>query len=447
MSAGGVVTSGAGGPRRPAGAEPRRPSGAAADALRAADRRRSLVTGIGFVVVGAYALWAFGLGTRSGVDATFGMNVANSDAAEVGDLRVPARAWAVVMSLLCVAAGVVRMLPARSKVWRRVAVAVFLVAFVAAFLLWSVAGKQMSFAGVLRNTLVAAVPLVLGALAGLIGERSGVVNIAIEGQFLGGAFAAALTASVTGSPWAGLACGIAAGALIGALLAVFAVRYLVEQVVLGVVVNLLVAGLTGFLYTQLLQPDSDTYNNPGVFEDVAIPGLADIPVIGPVLFDVNVLVYLTYALVVLVHVGLFHTRWGLRARAVGEHPAAADTVGIRVSPTRYRNVVLAGGIAGIGGAFFTIGTVGAFSKDMTSGAGYIALAAVIFGRWRPAGAVAAALLFGFASALATSLQPLRTPIPTPFLQMAPYIATIFAVAGLVGRVRPPAAANKPYTKG
>ncbi|MGW1991014.1 ABC transporter permease [Embleya sp. NPDC001921] len=423
------------------------PTGEAADVVRAAARKKALITGIGFVLVGLYALWAFGFGTQSGVDAVFGMNVPNRDTTEVGDLSLPARAVAIAMSVVCMIAGGLRIALDRSRVAIRLSIALFLVAFVIAFLVWAVAGKQMSFAGALQNTLLAAVPLVLGALAGVIGERSGVVNIAIDGQFLFGAFAAALTASVTGSLWAGLAAGAVAGGLIGALLAVFAVRYLVEQVVLGVVINLLVAGITGFLYTQLLQKDPEGYNNPGVFENIRIPGLADIPVIGPVLFDVNIIVYLMYALVVIVQLGLFHTRWGLRARAVGEHPTAADTVGIKVNATRYRNVMMAGLIAGIGGAFLTIGTVGTFSKDMTSGAGYIALAAVIFGRWRPLGAVAAALLFGFTSALATSLQPLNTSIPSQFLQMMPYVVTIFAVAGLVGKVRAPAAANKPYTKG
>jgi simple sugar transport system permease protein len=426
---------------------PVNPTGEAADAVRAAARKKALITGIGFVLVGLYALWAFGFGTAGGTDAVFGMTVPNRDTTQVGDLSVPARAVAIAMSVVCMIAGGLRVALDRSRLARRLSIALFLTAFVVAFLVWAVAGKQMSFAGALQNTVLAAVPLVFGALAGVIGERSGVVNIAIDGQFLFGAFAAAFTGSITGSLWAGLAAGAVAGSLIGALLAVFAVRYLVEQVVLGVVINLLVTGITGFLYTQLLQKDPQGYNNPGVFENIRIPGLADIPVIGPVLFDVNVIVYLMYALVVIVHFALFNTRWGLRARAVGEHPTAADTVGIKVNATRYRNVIAAGALAGIGGAFLTIGTVGTFSKDMTSGAGYIALAAVIFGRWRPLGAVAAALLFGFTSALATSLQPLNTSIPSQFLQMMPYVVTIFAVAGLVGKVRAPAAANKPYTKG
>ncbi len=431
----------------PEPAAPVNPTGEAADAMRAAARKKALITGLGFVLVGLYALWAFGLGTKGGSDAVFGMTVPNRDTTEVGDLSVPARAVAIAMAVVCMLAGALRVALDRSRLARRLSIALFLTAFVVAFLVWAVAGKQMSFAGALQNTVLAAVPLVFGALAGVIGERSGVVNIAIDGQFLFGAFAAAFTGSITGSLWAGLFAGAVAGALIGALLAVFAVRYLVEQVVLGVVINLLVTGVTGFLYTQLLQKDPQGYNDPGVFENIRIPGLADIPVIGPVLFDVNVIVYLMYALIVIVHFALFNTRWGLRARAVGEHPTAADTVGIKVNATRYRNVMLAGALAGIGGAFLTVGTVGTFSKDMTSGAGYIALAAVIFGRWRPLGAVAAALLFGFASALATSLQPLNTSIPGQFLQMMPYVVTIFAVAGLVGRVRAPAAANKPYTKG
>ncbi|MCF2529785.1 ABC transporter permease [Yinghuangia soli] len=426
---------------------PQEASGAAARTLRAAARRRALITGGGFILLGLYALWAFGLGTKSGIDATFGMTVSGSGP-EVGDLDVAARATAIAMAVLCMAAGVARIVLAPdNKLVGRLTAGVFVVAFLVAFLCWAVAGKQMSFAGALQNTMLAATPLILGALAGVIGERSGIVNIAIEGQFLFGAFGAALTASVTDSLWAGLIAGAVAGGLVGLLLAVFAVRYVVEQVVLGVVINLLVAGLTGFLYSQLMRPNADKYNNPDIFQSHAIPLLSDIPVIGPVLFDVNIIVYLMYALVVIVHFALFNTRWGLRARAVGEHPTAADTVGIKVNRTRYLNVSMAGCIAGIGGAFLTIGTVGSFSKDMASGAGYIALAAVIFGRWRPLGAVAAALMFGFFKALATSLQTLQTPIPTEFLTMLPYIVTVFAVAGLVGKVRPPAAANKPYVKG
>jgi simple sugar transport system permease protein len=195
-----------------------------------------------------------------------------------------------------------------------------------------------------------------------------------------------------------------------------------------------------------MSSDSNAYNNPPIFSSIRIPGLADIPLFGPVLFDENVLCYATYVLTAVVHIALFRTRWGLRTRAVGEHPTAADTVGIKVLGTRYRNVILAGAISGLGGVWLTIGQVGAFTKDISSGMGFIALAALIFGRWSPLGAMGAALLFGFATGLNNSFGSLGTPIPSQFLAMAPYLATIFAVAGLIGRVRPPAAANKPYLR-
>jgi ABC-type uncharacterized transport system permease subunit len=165
-----------------------------------------------------------------------------------------------------------------------------------------------------------------------------------------------------------------------------------------------------------------------------------------VLFDSNIFLYLTYALLAAVHIGLFHTRWGLRVRAVGEHPTAADTVGIRVLATRYRNLLYGGLIAGLGGAFFTVGSVGAFGKNMTSGKGFIALAALIFGRWSPLGALGAALVFGFADQIQLVLTSIGTTIPSQFMLMAPYLATIFAVAGLVGKVRAPKADGKPYVK-
>jgi general nucleoside transport system permease protein len=228
---------------------------------------------------------------------------------------------------------------------------------------------------------------------------------------------------------------------------VLAIRYLVDQVVLGVVLNLFALGLTTFLFAQVMQPNSDRYNFPSILPAWNVPGLSKVPLLGPALFQQNVLVYLAIVLVVLIHVALFHTRWGLRTRAVGEHPTAADTVGIRVRGTRYRNVLLAGVVAGIGGAFLTLGGVGSFTNNMTAGRGYIALAALIFGRWSPVGATLAALLFGFFGALATALSTIGSSIPNEFLTMLPYIATVIAVAGLVGRVRAPGADGKPYVKG
>ncbi|HZC25618.1 MAG TPA: ABC transporter permease, partial [Actinopolymorphaceae bacterium] len=205
-------------------------------------------------------------------------------------------------------------------------------------------------------------------------------------------------------------------------------------------------GITGFLFDQFVQGDSERFNDPGVMSAVRIPLLADIPVLGDTFFAQTVLVYAMYAVVAIVTFVLFKTRWGLRVRSVGEHPRAADTVGINVLRVRYQ-AVLAGGIAaGLGGAFFTIGFTGSFAKDLTAGQGFIALAALIMGRWNPLGATIAALFFGFTQQLQSQLQIIETPIPGELLIMAPYLATVVAVAGLVGRVRPPRADGEPYVK-
>jgi len=300
----------------------------------------------------------------------------------------------------------------------------------------------------LQNTVFLAVPLILGAMGGILCERSGVINVAIEGQMLTGAFASALFATVAHSLGVGVLAAVVAGGLMGALLAVFSIKYLVNQVILGVVLNVLALGLTGFVYDAVLQKHQDQFNTPGAFEPVKIPLLGDIPFVGPLFFNTNVLVYATYVIVVLVDVALFRTRWGLRVRAVGEHPKAADTVGIKVLGTRYRATILGGLVAGLAGAYLILAAGSSFGKNISSGKGFIALAAVIFGRWSPRGAVAAALLFGFADALQTQLSFMQTPvkIPSAFLAMTPYLATIFAVAGLVGRVRAPAADGEPYVK-
>ena len=221
----------------------------------------------------------------------------------------------------------------------------------------------------------------------------------------------------------------------------------VDQVIVGVVLNVLVTGLTSFFFTQVLQPNAAQLNAPPRFPRIPIPFLSEIPVIGPVFFRQTIIVYLVYVAVAVVYVGMFHTRWGLRLRAVGEHPQAADTVGIKVNATRFWNVLLAGAIAGIGGTVFTIGNGIAFNKEMTAGAGFIALAAVIFGQWDPIKATLAALLFGFASSLQNTLNIIGSPVPSEFMLMLPYLVTIFVVAGVVGKSRAPAADGKPYIKG
>ncbi|MCG7416431.1 MULTISPECIES: ABC transporter permease [Microbacterium] len=335
----------------------------------------------------------------------------------------------------------------RPPIWLAV---VFAVVFMVGFLTWAAAGATTAvipLTGLLAGGLSLSVPLIFGAMCGVLSERVGVVNIAIEGQLLAGAFTSAVVATMTGNPFIGLIAAAVAGVLVSFVLAAFAIKYFVDQVIVGVVLNVLVVGLTSFLFSQLLAPNAAFLNSPPRFPRLPIPVLADIPIIGPMLFNQTVIVYLMYVTVIAVYIGLFHTRWGLRLRAVGEHPQAADTVGINIARTRFWNVSLGGAIAGLGGAFFTLGSVGAFNKEMTAGAGYIALAAVIFGQWDPIRATLAALLFGFASNLQNTLGVIGSPVPSEFMLMLPYVVTIFAVAGLVGKVRGPAAAGKPYVKG
>jgi ABC-type uncharacterized transport system permease subunit len=316
-----------------------------------------------------------------------------------------------------------------------------------AFITWAAAGKYIPFTGLFQGALLLAVPLVFGSMSGLICERSGVINIAIEGQLLASAFVAGVIASLTQQTIWGLIAAPFAGAAISFLLATFAIKFSVDQVILGFVLNVLVIGLTTFLYKKLLIPYQSTWNTSPTLGIIEIPFLSKIPVLGPIFFSQTVIVYLMYAIVFAITFALFKTKWGLRTRAVGEHPTAADTVGIDVNKLRFKNVMIAGMVAGIGGAYFTIGAVGSFGKEMTSGAGFIALAALIFGKWKPIGALLAALLFGFADNLQSTLTIIGVAIPSEFMLMVPYIATIIAVTGLVGRVRAPAADGIPYRRG
>jgi ABC-type uncharacterized transport system permease subunit len=315
-----------------------------------------------------------------------------------------------------------------------------------AFLSWVGADSRIPITGLLQGSLLLAVPIVFGAMAGVLCERSGVININIEGQLLAGAFLGAVVGSLLSNAYLGMLAAPIAGAFLGVLLAVFATRYFVDQIVVGVVLNVLAVGLTGFLYTRFLTKEPDVWNNPPLLPSIPIPILSEIPIVGPILFNQSVIVYLMYVVVIVIQIALFKTRWGLRLRSVGEHPEAADSVGIRVNRTRFRAVVLGAAVAGLGGAFFTLGSVGAFGREMTAGNGFIALAALIFGRWNPIGALAAALLFGFADNLQNVLSIIGSPIPSQFLLMLPYIVTIFAVVGLVGRVRAPGADGIPFRK-
>jgi simple sugar transport system permease protein len=316
-----------------------------------------------------------------------------------------------------------------------------------AFLCWTASGKFVPFTGILQGAVMFSVPLIFGSMSGLLCEKSGVINIAIEGQLLFAACVSAMVASISHNVIVGLLFAPIAGALVSLLLAFFAIKYQVDQVILGFVLNVLVIGITGYIYSKLLVPYGDVWNVGPTFKRISIPILSEIPVVGPIFFNQTIVVYLMYAIVAVIQFALFKTRWGLRTRAIGELPIAADSVGIDVNRLRYKNVLLAGLVAGIGGSYFTLGAVGSFTKEMTSGAGFIALACLIFGKWTPRGAVTAALFFGFTTSLQGNLSIIGVSIPSEFMLMVPYVATIIAVSGLVGRVRAPAADGIPYSRG
>jgi ABC-type uncharacterized transport system permease subunit len=423
------------------------PDPAAATTASWAGRFAAPVT---FAVFGLIDILVFGLHAHG--DATFSFTPEFARVS-VPNLPLPAAATCFVLGGLSLVLALVRLLSVLGrlrlgKAARRVTIGVVLFALVVSLLAWADAGNSISFnvVNLLSGTLNDSIPIMLGALTGVICSTSGVINIAIEGQLLLGAFCAAIATSVTGSLWLGLLCGALAGSLVAVLLGLFAITYLVNQVVLGVVINTLILGLTGYLYNAIMVPYGNTLNSPSTFSAWKVPGLGDIPIIGPVFFDSTVFLYLTYVILAVVQVGLFRTRWGLRTRAIGEHPVAADTVGIRVIAMQYRNVIIAGLIAGVGGAYFTIGSVGSFGIDMSSGEGYIALAAMIFGRYTPFGAVGAALLFGFTTQLQSILSSLNVPIQSNLLLLTPYVVTIIVLAGLVGKVRGPRAEGVPFTK-
>jgi simple sugar transport system permease protein len=403
--------------------------------------RRRVGFGIATIVLGLIALVAFGLGSDSGLDATFVFSRA-SDAVQIPDLTIPARWTGIGLGLVIIAGGALLAIGVLGdRIYLIFGIALTL--FVIALLAWAARDADVSIIGLLDGTLFRATPLALGAFAGLLCERAGVVNIAIEGMLLTAAFVAALTASAADNTWVGLACGIAAGALLGAFLGVLSIKYQVDQIIGGTVINIFALGITSYLGARVLSEYPDL-NRPGAFRAFGIPGLERLPLVGPLLFDNTIYVFLMFGLVVGLWWALFRTRWGLRVRAVGEHPRAADTVGINVLRTRYRAVMLGGAIAGLGGTWFTLDATGSFNENMTAGKGFIALAALIFGRWHPVGAFVAALVFAFSEELQTRLALLDTPIPSDFLLMTPYIVTIIVVAGLVGRSRAPAADGEPY---
>ena len=377
---------------------------------------------------------------------TFGF-VLNNEWVLVKEWVVSSQTGSRIFSLIALAASVAAALAFRKGARIILPTGIGTFGIFMAFITWVASGKFIPFTGLLQGSLLLAVPLIFGSMSGLICERSGVINIAIEGQLLASAFVSGVVASLTHQSAWGLLAAPFAGAAISLLLATFAIKFSVDQVILGFVINVFVIGFTSFLYKKLLVPYQASWNTAPTFSQFEIPLLSKIPIIGPIFFSQSVVVYLMFIIVGVITFALFKTKWGLRTRAIGEHPTAADTVGIDVNKLRFRNVVIAGLVAGVGGAYYTVGSVGAFGNEMTAGAGFIALAALIFGKWSPMGAVLAALLFGFADNLQSTLTIIGVAIPSEFMLMVPYIATIIAVTGLVGRVRAPAADGIPYSRG
>jgi simple sugar transport system permease protein len=330
--------------------------------------------------------------------------------------------------------------PAENQFLRRHAITITIAVAVIAAVVISYSMNPRVTTAVLSATIRQATPLVLGALCGLFGERAGVINIGIEGQMLLAAFVGFMANVYLGNLFFAVMAGVLAGALLGLFLAYMSVTIKMDQIIAGTVLNILAVGLTGYFYTQGL-------TTQGKLQPVSLGPLSDLPLVGPTLFNNPPITYATFVLVLLAHYVIFYTRWGLRTRAVGEHPRAADTVGINVFKMRYINVIIGGALAGLAGAYLSLEAVGSFERAMTNGRGFLALAVMIFGKWTPLGSWAAALLFGFAYAMQTQLQFAGTlAIPHQFIGMLPYVLTIVVLAGFVGRARPPAADGVPYEK-
>jgi ABC-type uncharacterized transport system permease subunit len=312
------------------------------------------------------------------------------------------------------------------------------------------AGKATNMVSMLGASFRLATPIIIGAMAGIWCERSGVVNVAIEGMMLTAAcfgLVAYTFVAVENPGTIGQVVGVLVAMLSGAMMALLhawlSITFKTDQIISGTVINIFAVGITAFARTELLiNADASV----PTMREFSIPILSSLPIVGEVLFIGKPIFFTMFLIVIGTHIMLYYTRWGLRTRAVGENPHAADTLGINVPRNRYINVVIGGTIAGLAGAWFTIETAGTFREAITSGTGFIALAAMIFGKWTPGGAMLGGLLFGFSQALDTRFQFLEVGVPVQFVQMTPYIVTMIVLAGLVGRAVSPKATGKPYSK-
>lgn len=405
---------------------------------------RKIGTGITEVLVALFIFFVFARTVSPDLMTTFVMTPGGITVGQMADWVVRSQLTLFILAGLSLAIGIFQLVRGFGKTTNLMIGLVFLF-LIFSFLTWQAAGKSLNLAGMLSSAVQLAVPITIGAFSGILCERAGVVNIAIEGMMLMSAMVAALSGSLTQNAWFGLLFGVLSAVLLALLHAVLSIKYKIDQIISGTVINMFSAGMTAFLSQKFLQTRQEL-NNPAMFSRIEIPGLAEIPLLGPIFFNTNFFVYLMFALLIIIQVGLFSTRWGLRMRSVGEHPKAADTLGIDVIKTRYISVLLGGIVAGLGGAFFTLGSVGRFDEGMTAGKGFIGLAAMIFGNYSPVGALGAGILFGFADSLGSKLQLLGSAIPSTLMSTAPYVITMIVLAGFVGKGHVPAADGDPYTK-
>jgi general nucleoside transport system permease protein len=412
--------------------------------------RDARLRGVAFATIGVLAFYFASRSMDVAADFSFWISEQGGDAAvlqtTVGLMWIVAGVASGVVGLL----QLIRGAGFRWRPWLLLLVAPWVAATLAGLL----AGTPANLSGMVSGSLESAVPLTLGALAGILSERSGMFNIALEGKMLVGALMASLVSSIffliTGnvllSTFAGIAAAMTVSGLLGLLLAWLGIRHKVDQIIAGTVIYIGAIGITNFIFLRFLSRNTE-FNAPPSVAAMRVPFLSDLPVIGPIFFESSPYVYLMYVMVIALTYLLFRTRWGLRLRASGEKPAAAGTVGINVIAIRYRSLLLAGMLCGLAGSYLSLAIGGRFGMEITAGKGFIALAAMIFGAWHPVGALAAALVFGFAGTTQTLLAVLGVAIPPQILNSIPYVITIVVVAGVVGRVRGPAAAGQPYEQG
>jgi simple sugar transport system permease protein len=405
---------------------------------------RKLVMGIIEILLGLFIFVVFVRTVSADVITTYVMTPGGIDIGIAGDWILPTRLTLILLGGASLLIGAFQLIRGFGRATNGM-VGLSGMFLIFGFLTWQAGDNSLNLAGMLSSAVLLSVPIALGAFSGVLSERAGVVNIAIEGMMLMGSMVGALVGSITNSTWLGLLGAITSAVLLALIHAVLSIKYRINQVISGTVINIFSAGMTSFLSQKFLQANQ-ALNTPPIFSRIPIPGLARIPIIGPILFNTNLFVYFMIVLLIIIQVALFATRWGLRLRSVGEHPKAADTLGIDVIKTRYMAVLLSGIVAGIGGAFFTLGSVGRFDEGMTAGKGFIGLAAMIFGNWTPLGSLGASFLFGFADAIGSKLSLLRSAIPAQIMGMAPYLITMIVLAGFIGKGHVPAADGEPYVK-